>query len=324
MTIARRITPLLVLLPVAAITITCSREQTSALDRAVMVGAASAPAPPAAPQDVSAGAIAGRRAAREEAVAASFASSAVKQGGAQIPTSQTIGSSQTIAPSMVIRNGDVAIQVDSLEAAIAAVRALASRLGGYVGNVAISTGEHQVRSAMLELKIPATRFDEAMTGMRPLGEVERSVASAEDVGEEFVDITARVTNARRLEARLLTLLTTRAGKLEDVLAMERELARVREEIERYEGRLRYISNRLATSTIAVNVHEKAPLVAATPGTNILQQAFVNMWRNFVRFIAGGIEMLGLLVPMAALVLIGWLVFNRLRRRFARPAVAQLS
>ena len=319
-TVTRRLAPLL-LLPIAAVAITCSGEQTSAFDGAAVVGSASAPAPPSAPQDLSGGSVAGRRAAREERAQATFASSAVKAGGTM--SSQSIVSSQAIAPSMVIRNGDVAIQVDSLEAAIAAVRTLASRLGGYVGNVAISTGEHQVRSAMLELKIPAARFDEAMSGMRPLGEVERSVASAEDVGEEFVDITARVNNARRLEARLLTLLTTRAGKLEDVLAMERELSRVREEIERYEGRLRYISNRLATSTIAVNVHEKAPLVASTPGTNILQQAFVNMWRNFVRFVAGGIEMLGLLVPMAALVLIGWLVWSRLRRRVTRPAVAQL-
>ena len=72
--------------------------------------------------------------------------------------------------------------------------------------------------------------------------------TAEDVGEEFVDVSARMENARRLEQRLVTLLASRTGKLSDVLAVERELARVREDIERYEGRLRYLRAHAATSS----------------------------------------------------------------------------
>jgi hypothetical protein len=224
-------------------------------------------------------------------------------------------------PSMIIRNGDVAIEVDSVDAAIAAVRQLVASVGGYVGNVSVFTGEHQVRSATLELKVPAARFDEIMAGVRPIGEVERSVATAEDVGEEFVDISARVTNARRLESRLVTLLSTRTGKLEDVLAVERELARVREEIERYEGRIRFLSSRVALSTIAVTVHEKAPLVATTPGTNIIKQAFVNMWRNFVLFVAFGIQILGVLIPMGLLALAAWFGVRRWREKRVTPSTA---
>ena len=94
------------------------------------------------------------------------------------------------ATSMVIRNGDVSIQVDSVEASIEQVRKVATSLGGYVGNVAMNTGEHQVPSATLELKVPAARFDEAMAGVRPIGQVERSTATVEDVGEQFVDVMA--------------------------------------------------------------------------------------------------------------------------------------
>ena len=214
---------------------------------------------------------------------------------------QTIPTSQPTAPGMIIRNGDVSIQVDSVDQAIAAVRQLAATLGGYVGNVSMLTGTYEVRSASLELKVPAPRFDDALAGLRPLGKVERSTATAEDVGEEFVDISARVANARRLETRLVELLARRTGKLDDVLSVERELARVREEIERYEGRIRYLSARVATSTIVVTVHEKAPLVATNPGTSVLGQAFKGMWRNFVRVIAAGIESLGVLIPLAGLV-----------------------
>src|SRR5438552_2755585 len=91
-----------------------------------------------------------------------------------------------------------------------------------------------------EREAPSARFDDAVLGVKPLGKVESSSASAMDVGEEFVDVNARIANSKRLEARLVTLLSTRTGKLEDVLAVERELARVREEIERSETRVRYL------------------------------------------------------------------------------------
>jgi len=224
--------------------------------------------------------------------------------------------STSAAPSMIIRNGEVSVQVDSLEQAMAALRALAASLGGYVGNVTTNTGRREIRTASLEMKIPASRFDEAMSGMTPLGKVEHSSATAQDVGEEFVDVTARMENARRLERRLVELLATRTGKLDDVLAVERELARVREEIERYEGRLRYLSAHVATSTIVATVHEKAPIVATQPGTNPLRQAVVNMWRNFVYFLAWSIEALGILVPAGAIamaVLLG-------RRRWKRTRI----
>jgi hypothetical protein len=219
-----------------------------------------------------------------------------------------------VPSSMIIRNGSASVLVDSLELGIAAVQQLATRYGGYVGNTSLSAGDYQVRSATLELKIPAARFDSAIVGLKPIGKVESVSSTAEDVGEEFVDVTARVANAKRLEDRLVALLATRTGKLEDVLAVERELSRVREEIERYEGRLRYLTSRVATSTLSITVHERAPLVSATPGENVLLDAFRNAWRNLVRFVAGFIALLGIIVPSVALLALLLLVWRRMRRR----------
>lgn len=221
-------------------------------------------------------------------------------------------SADSVAPNMIIRTGAVSIEVDSLELAVAAVRALAVRLGGLVGNVSTSTGEYAVRSATLELKLPSPRFDEAMSGMLPIGKVEQSNTTAEDVGEEFVDVSARVANSRRLETRLIDLLATRTGKLEDVLAVERELARVREEIDRYEGRIRFLRSRVSMSTLTVTLHEKAPLVNPNPGTNVIGQAFRDMWRNFVGLVAAVIASLGVIVPVVALGFVGWRFARRSR------------
>lgn len=230
--------------------------------------------------------------------------SAPAAGGAQ-PT--------VTAPTMVIRNGSASIKVDSLEVGIAAVQTLASSLGGYVGNATMSAGEQQVRSATIEVKLPSARYDAALQGLTPIGVVESVTSTAEDVGEEFVDVTARASNAKRLEERLITLLATRTGKLEDVLTVERELARVREEIERYDGRLRYLSSRVATSTLTVTVHEPAPLLGAEPGENVILDAFKRAWRNFVGFVAGLISAMGVLVPLGLLGAGGYYVWRRVKR-----------
>ena len=216
-------------------------------------------------------------------------------------------------PSMVIRDGTALVQVDSLEIAIRAVQQLATTFGGYVGNTSLAAGDNQVRSATIQLRIPAARYDEVLAGMRSIGKVESVTSTAQDVGEEFVDVTARATNARRLEERLIALLATRTGKLEDVLAVERELARVREELERYEGRLRYLKTRVATSTLTVTVHERLPLLSTTPGQNVVLDAFKDAWRNFVRLVAAFIASLGILIPLAAIGVAAWLVRKRYRR-----------
>lgn len=220
---------------------------------------------------------------------------------------------QDSATRMLIRRGAVFVRVDSLESAMVAVRDLAARLGGHVGNVTVNAGEFQVRSATLQLRIPAARFDAATGGLDSIGRVESSSITAEDVGEEFVDVSARMANGRRLEERLVTLLRTQAGKLEDVLAVERELARVRQEIESYEARIRYLRSNVAMSTLEVTVSERAPLVSPNPGQGILGQSFLEAWRNFLRLIAFVIESLGFLVPLVALVLV-WRQISRRRRR----------
>ena len=217
---------------------------------------------------------------------------------------------EAIVPSMLIRTGNATVEVDSLEVAVAAVRLLATRLGGYVANTSMQSGSEELRSASLELKVPSARFDEAISGLRPLGKVEAVNVSTADVGEEFVDVTARVENAKRLEDRLVTLLATRTGKLEDVLQVERELARVREEIERYEGRLRYLRTRAAVSTLTVTVHEPRPIVGRYDGATPIGDAFRAMWRNLVGFVAGFIAALGWLVPIALILAGAWWILRR--------------
>jgi uncharacterized protein DUF4349 len=220
------------------------------------------------------------------------------------------------ASRLIIRSGQASIEVDSLESSMAALRRIVQRLGGFVADASVQSGRNQLRSATLELKIPASRFDELTEALEPLGRLQFVNVGAEDVSEEFVDLTARVTNGRRLEDRLVELLRTRTGKLQDVLSVERELARVREEIERMEGRLRFLKTSAQLSTLAVNLSEPPPIVASHPGRSVIGEAFRTAWRNFVGVTAGAIASLGFVAPFMILGWGGLILARRYRRKTA--------
>ena len=217
---------------------------------------------------------------------------------------------------LIIRTGQASIEVDSLESSMAELRRAVQKVGGFVADASVQSGRNQIRSATLELKVPALRFDELTEALGAIGRLQFVNVGAEDVSEEFVDLTARVANGHRLEDRLVELLRTRTGKLQDVLSVERELARVREEIERMEGRLRFLKSSAQLSTLSVNLYEPAPLVASHPGRSVIGEAFKTAWRNFVGVVAGVIASLGFVIPV---VIFGWgglVVVKKYRRKLA--------
>ncbi|PYP40363.1 MAG: hypothetical protein DMD48_03825 [Gemmatimonadetes bacterium] len=217
--------------------------------------------------------------------------------------------------NMVIRTATASVEVDSLEAAIVQVKDLAIRLGGYVANSGIEAGRKRLRQASMEVKIPAGRFDDVVAGLTPIGRLETINVSAQDVGEEYVDVTARMENARRLERRFIELLATRAGRLKDVLDVEQALARVREEIERYEGRMRYLRAHTAMSTLSITVHEPLPVVGSA-GRSIMGEAFRAAWRNFVVLVSLAVQSLGVVIPLGAVAVVVWVGRRRVMKQRA--------
>ena len=222
------------------------------------------------------------------------------------------------ASNMVIRTATASMEVDSLQPAIGQLKQLAARVGGYVANSNIETGNTRLKQAEIEVKIPATRFEEALSGLNPIGKLESVEVQAEDVGEEFVDVNARMDNARRLERRLIDLLATRTGKLKDVLDVEQSLAQVREEIERYQGRIRYLQAHTAVSTLTVTVHERVPVVG-TAGKSVLGEAFAQAWRNLVAFVSILIQALGVVLPLGLIGGLVWFVSRKLKVGSPRTA-----
>ena len=216
------------------------------------------------------------------------------------------------AGAMLVRHGQASIEVRHVDDAVLRVRQAAQQLGGFVANTALRNGKEEQPSASLEVRVPTGQFDQLMTGLKAFGRVESVSANAEDVGEEYVDLGARVTNARRVEARLVEMLASRTGKLSDVLTVEQELARVRQEIERHDARLRWLERRASLSSFSITLHE--PLALLDRETNgPITEAFAVAWRRLLGVIAWGIGMLGALVPVGLLIGGVVVVGRRVRR-----------
>jgi hypothetical protein len=260
-------------------------------------------------------AMAVRRATQLRSVA--FTASSDSAGAA--PREATTAGAASATP-MIIRTGEASIEVGAVDEAVGHVRELARSVGGYVANSSAQTGADNVKSATIQIKVPVERFDQVLTGLAPLGKVESVNVTAQDVGEEYVDVEARVANSRRLEDRLIALLATRTGKLKDVLNVEQELSRVRGEIEQAEGRMRYLRVHAAVSTLDITVHEHAAVLADTPGEHPLRDAAHQAWRNFVGLIAACIASLGVILPLGVLIAVLWFGVRRLRRPEAPSGV----
>ncbi|HEU4720231.1 MAG TPA: DUF4349 domain-containing protein [Gemmatimonadaceae bacterium] len=226
------------------------------------------------------------------------------------------------AGAMLVRHGQASIEVKTLDEAVTRLRQTASQFGGFVANTTLRTGKDEQRSGMLQLRVPSAQFDGAVAALAQLGKVESVNVSAEDVGEEYVDLGARLTNARRVEARLVEMLATRTGKLSDVLTVEQELARVRMEAERYEARMRWLERRASLSSLDVTIHEKLPLLDSPRGRGPIVEAFAEAWERMVGVVAWFIASLGILVPLGVIVGLGVLAARRLLRGGTPPGVSQ--
>ena len=106
------------------------------------------------------------------------------------------------------------------------------------------------------LRVPGDRMTDALARLRQVGQVVEDTQGSEDVTDQIVDLDARLGSARATEQRLTELLRNRTGKLSDVLEVERELARVRLDIERLDAEKTNTARRVTYATITLNIAEE--------------------------------------------------------------------
>jgi hypothetical protein len=156
---------------------------------------------------------------------------------------------------VIIYTGNMSLVVKDTQAAVEVITDLANEKGGYVaGSNIYQYGD--VPQGSITIRVPAERYQEVLADLRALAvRVQSENSSTQDVTEEFTDLQARKTNLEAAEVSLRELLEERrrTGSTSDILEVYRELTNIRGQIEQIEGRLRYLSNQAALSTITIEL-----------------------------------------------------------------------
>jgi Domain of unknown function (DUF4349) len=181
--------------------------------------------------------------------------------------------SQSMAEAMnrkILRNADFQLEVADPTVAQRQITSIAESQGGFV-----VTSESKQRDGgdpakqevdvSLVLRVPALQFNSALEQIRATANrVIQEKTTGQDVTEEFIDLEARIKTQKALELQFLEIMK-QANKVADALEVQRQIAEVRTEIEKLEGRKRFLENRASLSTITINLQSPAAIAVNTSG-----------------------------------------------------------
>ncbi len=193
---------------------------------------------------------------------------------------------------------------------------------GFIGEATVDQVDERTRSGTWVARIPIDHYQEFLAAVAHLGTRERLHETAQDVTEEFVDVEARIRAKRQLEAEILKLLAERTGKLSDALEVERELARVRSEIEQMQGRINYLENQTSLTTVTIRGRERYQYGAPNPAgfgdrLSLAWSESLTSFRKVCENTAIGVVWT---LPFAVpLLFVGWCIRRWLKRRSSRMA-----
>jgi hypothetical protein len=228
---------------------------------------------------------------------------------------------------MVIRTARLTAVTRDFDGARSKIEAIVRENQGYLDHLRVRGEAGSARGLSATLRLPSDKADAGLSDLRGIGKVQEESHNSSDVTNQVTDLRARLANARNTEQRLLNLLRDRTADLGDVLNAEREVARVREEIERMEAQQKDMLNKVQFATIQLELTEeyRATIEPSTPSAGTrLQNAMVDGYRGAVET-ALGIALFalrygpGLLLWMALLA-----PFMFVLRRIARRAAVSAS
>jgi hypothetical protein len=215
----------------------------------------------------------------------------------------------------------VVLSSDNIQRTVSSIMAHASSLGGGVASSDVDYGSQgdfgSEGYAVLVVKVPPQSVDSLLAGLDDTGTVQSINQSAQDVTEQLIDLEVRISNARQSVANVRDFMD-RTENLNELVTLEGELTRRQTELERLEAQQRNLSDRVALSTVTIEVIPTASVPEPIDeDSDTISDAFEKGWDAFTGFIFGIGFILAVLLPFLALAaivgLLGWAIARRRRR-----------
>src|SRR5262245_18218809 len=178
------------------------------------------------------------------------------------PMTSTVGASSTETPApevtnrKLIRNANVELEIVSFDDAVQKITAFATEARGYVATTNSQKQANGKLRGQVVVKVLPENLDRFLQKIRGLGDLKNQTLGTDDVTKAYFVSDARLENARVMEQRLIEMLKTKAGKVSDLLQVEKELGRVREDIEKMQGELKYWDSQVQLATVTISLAEK--------------------------------------------------------------------
>src|SRR4030095_13732368 len=179
---------------------------------------------------------------------------------ASIEEEVTASPVESPAPSLanrkLIRNATVELEIVSFDNAVQKITAFANEERGYVATTDSEKQANGKLRAQFGVKVLTRNLERFVQKIRSLGELKNQTLGTEDVTKAYFDTDARLKNAHVMEQRRIDMLKRKTGRVSDLLQVEKELGRVREEIEKMQGELKYWDSQVQFATVTISLAEK--------------------------------------------------------------------
>ena len=158
----------------------------------------------------------------------------------------------------IIYNATLGLRVDRVSVVQAKAKAVAEEYGGYIGDSS---------PGMMQIRVPAEQFEPAFDALAALGSVTQRIIKAEEASERVVDLESRLKSLHSLRDRLIVMVD-QSENIKHALEVQRELAKVIDQIELINGRLRLTKQQIAYATIDLTISPTPAEQRLTPGIPI--------------------------------------------------------
>lgn len=212
----------------------------------------------------------------------------------------------------IINSGELRFQSRDLAETEKLILDVVGELGGYISNNNTYSSDDKI-SQNITVRVPADKFDNLLERVSENArKIDYRNIHSQDVTEEFIDIEARLRTKKELENRYLELLK-KATKVEEIVAIEKEIGTLRSEIESIEGRLKYLNSQVNMSTLTIDFYQMTGSTLNFSST--LGNAIVSGWRLLLAFLVGLVN----LWPFLLIITVTLFVLFRFRRKRRRSA-----
>lgn len=206
----------------------------------------------------------------------------------------------------LIKTADIRFQVADLAESSKKIEALTQQFAGFITGMYQSNNHYSIHNN-LTIRIPADELDRFLEAVEKESiYTARKQITAQDVTEEYVDISTRLEAKKAVRDRYISILRERAQSVKDILDAEEKIRVIQEEIESIEGRIKFINNRTTLSTVNVEIYQEveyqAPAGHEKSFFSKLKDGFLNGWTLILDIAVGLVTIWPILLILTLLLI----------------------